>query len=40
LAVSQSPFSVPCLRNASMPYCEQVGVYLQLRGSHGDMANW
>jgi hypothetical protein len=34
--VSHKPFMGPCFLNASKPYAEQVGVYLQLRGSNGD----
>ena len=39
-AVSQSPLMTPCLRKASMPYCEQVGVYLHLGPSQGEITIW
>jgi hypothetical protein len=39
-AVSHRPFKGPYFRRASIPYCEQVGVYLHWLPSHGEMISW
>jgi len=36
--VSQPPLNGPCFFNASMPYAEQVGVYLHEGGRYGEIA--
>ena len=39
-AVSHKPFIGPYFFKASIPYCEQVGVYRHLEPSHGEMTHW
>ncbi|CDL84002.1 conserved hypothetical protein [Xenorhabdus szentirmaii DSM 16338] len=38
--VNQLPFIIPNLRNASMPYWEQVGLKRQRGPSSGLITNW
>src|SRR6185503_17494522 len=38
--VSHNPFKSPYFFKASIPYCEQVGVYRHCGPSHGEMINW
>ncbi len=40
LIVSHKPLRGPYFFNASIPYCEQVGVNRHLGPSHGDMIHW
>lgn len=38
LAAKREPLSGPCFLIASIEYCEQVGVYLQVAGNNGEIA--
>jgi|OpeIllAssembly_1097287.scaffolds.fasta_scaffold947473_1 hypothetical protein len=38
--VSQPPLKGPCFLRASIPYAEQLGVYLHEGGKYGEIAYW
>ncbi len=40
LMVSHPPLKGPCFFSASIPYAEQLGVYLHEGGKYGEMAYW
>jgi hypothetical protein len=40
LMVSHPPLNAPCFLMASIPYCEQVGVYLQDAEVSGEIKYW